>query len=867
MTVADVVVVLAVVGLMGLLGWFFFGPKPADEAELADGIQQVRVTVKGGYSPNRIQARAGIPLRLVFNRQESGDCTARVVFPDFGASQDLPAFGEASLEFTPQRAGEFGFACGMNMIHGTLVVEADGQSPSSATEATSVDEQSPSGVPVVVAPVVRDGAARPSPHGEEDAEAAERRADIADLSRRVLVGAVLTAPVLFGIMAKEFFHPSWLPTILTDPWFSFALITPVFFYTGWPIHRVGWLTLVHRSADMNTLITIGSTAAFVYSTVVTIAPSLAPEKIRGVYYEEVGFILTLILFGRLLETKAKAGTGEAIRTLLGLQARTARVLRAGEELDVPIEEVVPGDLVLVRPGEKVPVDGEVVDGASAIDESMVTGEPLPVTKRSGDPVVGATLNTTGALRIRATKVGADTVLAQIVDLVRRAQASKAPIQRLVDVVSSYFVPTVLFVALAAFAGWYVGGPKPAVTYALITAVSVLIIACPCALGLATPLAIMVGTGKGATAGILIRSAEALETAQRLDTVVLDKTGTVTVGRPALTDVETAGSLGADELLALVASAERDSEHPLAAAVVAGTNARGVTLGEPEGFESITGQGVRARVDDYEVWVGNARLFEGGGVDPTSLMGLVERLAGQGKTAILAAVDRAPAGVVAVADTVKEDSARAVSALRAMDLEVVMLTGDSRRTAEAVASEVGIPRVLAEVRPEAKAAEVARLQGEGRKVGMTGDGINDAPALAQADVGLAIGTGTDVAIEAADVTLMSGALSGIPNAIALSRATMRNIRQNLLLAFGYNTIGIPVAAGILYPFTGVVLSPMIAAAAMALSSLSVVTNANRLRRFHPPVEVPSASHQVGQPGLPAAKEAREAVDRAGSIRAS
>ncbi|MHB1773113.1 MAG: heavy metal translocating P-type ATPase [Acidimicrobiales bacterium] len=985
MNPTEIAVVATDAAIAAGLGWWFFGPKPTTEAAVSGGVQEVRVTVRGGYSPSRIRARAGVPLRLVFDRQESGDCTSRVVFPDFGASADLPAFGEASLDLTPTTPGEYGFACGMNMIHGTLVVEdhvsaaatgsatapsvAEGPTDGGAIAAEAADvavaEVTAGGTaqvativvdagyhparvlaapgvplrlvfdrrengacservvfpvldveavlpahektdvelgalgmgtyefscgmgmlhatvevaplrhdtaplpslaaaavgsnggaapeetaalpvvdaPVIVPPVVRDGTAHPEA-GDGDAEAAERRAEMSDLARRVVVGAVLTIPVLFGVMAKDFFHPAWLPGVLTNDWFSLALIAPVFVYTGWPIHRSGWLGLAHRSPDMNSLITLGTVAAFLYSLVVTVAPSLAPTKIRGVYYEEIGFILTLILLGRLIEVRAKAGTGEAIRTLLGLQARTARVVRDGTERELSIDDVVPGDIVLVRPGEKIPVDGRVTQGHSAVDESMVSGEPIPVEKDAGDEVVGATVNGTGSLRIEATRVGADSVLAQIVGMVRRAQASRAPIQRLVDKVSSVFVPAVIFIALGTFALWYLLGPLPAFTYALIAAVTVLIIACPCALGLATPLAVMVGTGKGATGGVLFRSAEALETAGRLDTIVLDKTGTITAGHPALTDVVALDGVDAGQLLALAAAAETDSEHPLASAIVAGAAERAVTVLPVASFVSVTGQGVRASVDGHEVLVGNARLLTADGVDLADLPERADALAAEGKTAMLVAIDGRPAGLVAAADPIKEDSVAAVAALRALGLEVVMLTGDARRTAEAVARRVGIDAVLAEVRPEDKADEVARLQAEGRSVGMVGDGINDAPALAKADVGLAIGTGTDVAIEAADVTLMSGSLTGIPTTIRLSRATMRNIRQNLTLAFGYNTIGIPIAAGLLYPFFGIVLSPTIAAAAMALSSLSVVTNANRLRR----VRIAPKSTPAPNPGL-------------------
>jgi Cu+-exporting ATPase len=913
MTGTEILVTAGGVALIAALAYFFFGPKQASRAEVRGGVQEVEITVKGGYSPNLIRVQEGVPLRLVFDRQENSDCSSRVVFPDFAVSKTLAAFGRTVVELMPTQAGEFGFACGMNMLHGTLVVEAgngDGAGAETRAATVPVGEPAPDAEghthevarAVGLGPVrqvkgtsrvefrLRGGGVtcptcvrniesvldrmggvddvkvnfgaervsvafdpeqiavkdmqeaiaragyrveeRPEPGSEEteDAEAAARRAEIRDLTRRVLVGAVLTAPVLFAVMASEFFKADWVPEILMDRWFQLALVAPVMAYTGWPIHRTGWLTLRNRTADMNTLITIGTSAAFVYSLVVTLVPGLLPEELRDVYFEAVGVILTLILLGRLFEARAKAGTGEAIRKLIGLQARTARVIRDGEEHEIPVEDVEIGDVVVVRPGEKIPVDGEIVDGRSSIDESMVTGEPIPATKGSGETVIGATINQTGAFRFRATRVGKDTMLAQIVKLVEQAQASKAPIQRLADLVASYFVPAVIFIAIGTFVVWFGFGPSPALTFGLVSAVSVLIIACPCALGLATPLSIMVGTGKGAEHGVLIRSAEALETAHKLNTVVLDKTGTITKGEPALTDIVPVDSLSEHELLHLVASAERSSEHPLGQAIVRGAEARGVALVDPSDFDSVTGRGIEASVGGRAVLVGTRHLLADRGVDASGLETEGARLSEQGKTAIYAAVDGSPAGVVAVADTVKEDSPRAVRALRDLGLEVVMITGDNRRTAEAVAREVGIGRVLAEVLPEDKALEVRRLQDEGKLVAMVGDGINDAPALAQADVGIAIGTGTDVAIEAADVTLISGALEGVVTSVGLSRATMRNIRQNLFFAFVYNALGIPVAAGALYAATGVLLSPMIAAAAMALSSLSVVGNANRLRRY-------------------------------------
>src|SRR5689334_3829647 len=827
MNAADILVVVAAVAALAGLGWFFFGPRKATAAVLAGGVQRIEVTVRGGYRPEVIRVRQGVPVELTFDRQESGDCTSRVVFPDFRTSAALPAWQRTTVRLDPGEAGEFGFACGMNMIRGTLIVDpADG----AATDGVISGRQDQVAAATVAAtPPEADGMA--SGAQARDAEEAERAAEIADLARRVLAGVVLTLPVLYAVMAHDVFR-AWVPGTLLNHWMQLALITPVMFYTGWPVHRTGWLALAHRSADMNSLITIGTAAAYGYSLLVTVAPGLLPAGVREVYFETTGVILTLIVLGRLIETRAKAGTGQAIRELLGLQARTARVVRDGTETEIGVEQVAVGDELVIRPGEKIPVDAVVLSGSSAVDESMVTGEPMPAVKGAGDTVIGATVNTTGSLRVRADKVGADTLLAQIITMVRQAQASRAPIQRLADTISGYFVPAVIGVAIATFAVWFTAGPEPAFTMALVAAIAVLIIACPCALGLATPLSIQVGTGKGAQAGILVRSAEALETANKLDTVVLDKTGTITAGRPALTDVRTAGRWGTDELLALVAAAESDSEHPLAAAITAGARERGLSVPAAAGFGSVTGQGVQATVDGHPVLAGSARLLAGSGVDTAALDAAVAELSGQGKTPVLAAIDGEPTGILAVADTVKQDSPAAIAALRHMGIEVVMLTGDNARTAAAIARQTGISRVLAEVLPGQKAGEIRRLQAAGRQVGMVGDGINDAPALAAADVGLAVGTGTDVAIEAADITLVSGSLAGVVTAISLSRATMRNIRQNLFFALTYNAIGIPVAAGILYPIAGIRLSPMIAAAAMALSSLSVVTNANRLRRYRP-----------------------------------
>ncbi len=660
-----------------------------------------------------------------------------------------------------------------------------------------------------------------------DKEAEAHRREVNNLTLRVAVGTILSIPIFFGSFPEWF---GFVPEFLTKFWVLFVLTMPVYVWVGWPIHRTTWAALKNRTADMNTLITIGTTAALIYSVIATFFDQLLPADQIQVYYDTAAVIITLILLGRLLEARAKGAASSAIKKLMGMQAKTARVVRDGQEQDIPIEQVQVGDVILVRPGEKVPVDGVIEEGRSTLDESMVTGESLPVTKAAGEEVIGATINKTGAFKFRASKVGKDTMLSQIIKLVEQAQGSKAPIQRLADRVTSYFVPAVIFIAMATFVGWYLGAPETPLVLAIVASVAVLIIACPCALGLATPTSIMVATGKGAERGILIKSAEALEMTHQLKAVILDKTGTITRGQPSLTDVVTTNDMEEQELLRLVASAERSSEHPLAEAIVNGAQERGLDLVEPTDFEAIPGHGIEVSVDGRKVLAGNQKLMTDRSI---SLNGLDERgqvLADEGKTPMFIAVDGQAAGIVAVADTVKETSAAAIAELRELGVEVVMITGDNRRTADAVAKQVGVDRVLAEVLPEDKANEVKKLQQEGKLVGMVGDGINDAPALAQADVGLAIGSGTDVAMEAADITLVSGDLMGIVTAIRLSRATMRNIRQNLFFAYVYNTGGIPIAAGVLFPLIGVLLNPAIAAVAMAASSLSVLSNALRLNQF-------------------------------------
>ncbi len=657
----------------------------------------------------------------------------------------------------------------------------------------------------------------------------ERDPELASMTRRFWVCLALTAPLLVISMAGMFLH--FIPAS-ASVWIQFALATPVVMWGAWPFFVRGWNSLRTRHLNMFTLIGLGIFVAFTYSVVATLAPGIFPPSFRGhsgqpdVYYEAAAAITVLVLLGQVLELRARSRTGEAIRALLDLAPKLARRLDAdGTERDIPLDQVHPGDRLRVRPGEKIPVDGVVLEGASAVDESMVTGESVPVEKTAGSRLIGATVNGTGAMILRADRVGSETLLAQIVKMVAEAQRSRAPIQRLADKVSGYFVPAVITIAALTFIIWALIGPEPRLAHALVNAVAVLIIACPCALGLATPMAIMVGTGRGARAGVLVRNAEALETMEKVDTLVVDKTGTLTEGKPRLLSLVTLGSVSEEELLRLVASLERASEHPLAAAITTGASERGVKLVEASEFRSFTGRGVAGKVEGREVAVGNQQLFQELGLSAPSGADALRR---EGQTVMLVAIDGKPAGLMGVADPVKASSVEAIRELRTQGIRIVMLTGDSRTTAEAVARKLGIDEFEAEVLPGKKAEVVKRLQAEGRIVAMAGDGINDAPALAQAQVGIAMGTGTDIAMESGGITLLKGDLRGVVRARRLSQTVMRNIRQNLFFAFVYNSLGVPIAAGVLYPFFGLLLSPIIAAAAMSFSSVSVITNSLRLR---------------------------------------
>ena len=667
----------------------------------------------------------------------------------------------------------------------------------------------------------------------------EENPELRDMTRRFWGGVALTVPLLVitmadmlpGMPVQRSLPIGWLP------WLELFLATPVVFWGGWPFFQRGWASIVNRSTNMFTLIAMGTGVAYVYSLIATMFPSIFPPSFRemngtpAVYFEAAAAITTLVLLGQVLELRARTRTGTAIRALLDLSPKTARILRDGAEQDILLNQVKPGDHLRVRPGEKVPVDGVVLEGASVIDESMITGESIPVEKATGSRVIGATVNGTGSFVMRAERVGSETLLAQIVQMVSKAQRSRAPIQRVADRVAAWFVPAVIAIAVVTFILWSLFGPAPRLAHALVNAVAVLIIACPCALGLATPMSIMVGTGRGAHTGVLIRNAEALEILEKVDTLVLDKTGTLTGGKPSMESVVPIAGLDGAELVRLVASLEQGSEHPLGAAIVAAAKENGIALASVVEFQAVTGRGASGKVDGKRVIAGNEELFQGSGVNLDSLQSQADELRRNGQTVIFAAIDGRPSGVIGIVDTIKDSTPQAIRDLKAEGLRLVMLTGDSRATAEAVARKLGIAEFEAEVLPDKKSEVVQRLQKAGRTVAMAGDGINDAPALAQADVGIAMGTGTDVAMESGGVTLVKGDLAAIVRARKLSRATMRNIRQNLFFAFVYNSVGVPIAAGVLYPFFGILLSPILAAAAMSFSSVSVITNSLRLRNVH------------------------------------
>jgi len=802
------------------------GPALAAALSAVPGVSEARVNVSHGlaavvYDPTRAKVsdfmdsirRAGYAVegqvaRLKVSGLYCAECVQRIEeallnVPGVYAATMNAATLEVRVEFSPA----IGDLAGL-----TRAVESAG--PYRAARAAEATE------------------------AEYDKEARATQREYRSLMLKWWFGAAVGVPTM--ILSYPWLFPilqDWFPRgsdNLRFIWYAMGVASlAVLVYSGSQFFVGMWEGLKRRSANMHTLIAMGTGVAWLYSTVALLFPQLFPSaEFTDVYYDVTVVVTALVVLGLAMEIKAKGRTSEAIKKLIGLQPKTARVIRDGTEVDLPVEEVLVNDIVVVRPGEKIPVDGEVIEGQSAVDESMITGESLPVSKKFGEEVIGATINKTGSFKFRATKVGKDTALANIIRLVQDAQGSKVPIQRIVDRVSAYFTPAVMILAILGFVIWYDFGPAPALTYALIVAVTTLIIACPCALGMATPMSLTTGIGLGAQNGILIRSGDALQTAEKLNSVILDKTGTITFGKPALTDVVLAPGYDEPELLRLAASVERSSEHPLALAIVEAGQARALKLGVVQSFDAIPGHGVSAEVDGRRVLIGNLKLMIREGIALGDLEERSESLADDGKTPMYIALDGRAAGILAVADTVKEDSKSAIAAMKKMGLEVVMITGDNERTAKAIARQVGIDRVMAEVLPQDKALNVQKLQLEAKKVAMVGDGINDAPALAQADIGLAIGTGTDVAIEASDITLIKGSLMGVVTAIQISRATMRNVYQNLIGAFIYNSAGLPIALGVLYPFLGILLSPLLAALAMSFSSVTVISNANRLKRWKP-----------------------------------
>lgn len=829
--------VLVAVLLTAAIIWFFFAPKQAKQATTQNGVQVAHITVRGGYEPSLIEVQAGVPVRLDFDRKESGECSSHVVFSDFGIDQPLQTFAQTSVELPALAPGDYPFACGMNMLHGMIRAVGDADAQDSTKNASHDAHKQ-----------VAQNTDADNLEQVQDADDAERAHEIATLRRRLTVGIIFTVPELLLAMLPmipalgAWMHSS-LPGWVMSPWLQLALTAPVMFYCGWPVHRTGWLAIAHRAPEMNSLVTVGTCVAFLYSLVVTVRPTLLPVGSREPYYEAVATIITLMILGQLLESKAQAGTGAAIKGLIGLRVNVSHVVTDHGVVDKPTDQVQVGDIVEIRPGESLPVDGVVISGQTSIDESMITGEPMPVSVHEGSKVVGATVNGNGTIRYRATRVGSQTVLSQIIRLVRNAQTSKAPIQRIADRVAGVFVPTVILIAIWTFVIWQFTPMPLHALYGLICAICVLVIACPCALGLATPLSITIATGKGAQYGVLFRSAEALETTHRVNTVVLDKTGTITVGKPQVSHMfvfehgqwnesnDTAS-------LRLIAAAEATSEHPLAQAIVTEyQNTNSEQLPQAQQFHSVPGSGIDAQVDGHHVTVGNERFVmqsvEHANEQQTeTLQRQIDQIAAQGGTPIVAAIDGALAMVIAVSDRIKDTSLTAIKALRERNIDIVMLTGDNERTAKTIADQLGIDHVVAQVTPADKEFVVRQLQNQHRVVAMVGDGINDAPALARADIGMAMGSGTDIAMESASITLMNSSLESVVTAVDLADRTMRNIHQNLGFALGYNGLGIPVAAGVLYPLWHILLSPMIAGAAMAFSSLSVVLNANRLHTFNP-----------------------------------
>lgn len=832
--------ILGAAALTAFIAWFFFAPRKAHKAQVSQGMQTAHVVVRGGYEPSLIEVEAGTPIVLDFDRKESGECSSHVVFPELGIDRALQAFAHTEVRLPALAPGEYPFACGMNMLHGMLRVTGEGNGEAAASESNGVSE----------ATGLSDAEQLEQLQSADDAE---REHEIGELRRRLIVGIAFTVPELLIAMlpmipAVGAWMAHTLPAWVMSPWLQLILTAPVMFYCGWPVHRTGWLAIAHRAPEMNSLVTTGTCVAFLYSLFVTIWPDALPVGSREPYYEAVATIITLMILGQLFEAKAQAGTGAAIKALVGLRVNTAHVVTEHGVRDIPTADVAVGDIIEVRPGESLPVDGIVVSGHTSIDESMVTGESMPVAVGKGASVVGSTVNGNGTIRYRATRVGSQTVLAQIIRLVRNAQTSKAPIQRIADRVAGVFVPVVMIIAVWTFVFWQMAPMPLHVLYGIVCAISVLVIACPCALGLATPLSITIATGKGAQYGVLFRSAQALENTHRIDTVVLDKTGTITVGKPQVVDVvgladDEGGPIDVSHMakvpgFSYVAAVEAKSEHPLAEAIVQAYRSEVQVphgaLPQVRDFHNEPGGGVSGHVEGHRVVVGNERFVQAH-VDEDAAVWVhdaVEQMAEKARTPVVAAVDGVVIAVVAVADALKETSAQAIEALQTRGIDVVMLTGDHEATAQAIARELGITHVVAQVTPADKEAVVRELQNQHRVVAMVGDGINDAPALARADVGMAMGSGTDVAVESADVTLMNSSLESVVTAIDLSDRTMRNIHQNLGFALGYNGLGIPVAAGVLYPLWHVLLSPMIAGAAMAFSSLSVVLNANRLHAFVP-----------------------------------